>query len=71
MIIPRATLKSDEPVMLDGMRFEELQKQFEVPVYAMDFSLFAEAIETGFASQLQAFDAAALFADRVAPIVQR
>src|SRR5205814_5063458 len=33
-IIPQVALKSDEPVMLDGMRFEELQSQFDVPLYA-------------------------------------
>ena len=35
-IIPRVALKSDEPVMLDGMRFEQLHKEFAVPVYAFD-----------------------------------
>jgi len=47
-IIPRVALKSDEPVMLDGMRFEELQKQLDVPLYAFDFQEFAAAIESGF-----------------------
>lgn len=46
-IVPRVTLKSDEPVMLDGMRFEELQEQFEVPLYAFDFTQFATALEFG------------------------
>jgi putative radical SAM enzyme (TIGR03279 family) len=46
-IIPCVALKSDEPVMLDGMRFEELQKQFDVPVYAMDPSSLASVIESG------------------------
>jgi len=45
-VIPRVTLKSDEPVMLDGMRFEELQKQFEVPLYALDFTQLAAAFQT-------------------------
>jgi putative radical SAM enzyme (TIGR03279 family) len=35
-IIPRVSLKSDEPIFLDGMRFEELQQQFMVPLYAFD-----------------------------------
>lgn len=36
VIIPKAALKSDEPVMLDGMRFPELCEKFDVPVYAHD-----------------------------------
>ena len=47
-IIPRVALKSDEPVMLDGMRFEEVQKQFTVPLYAFDFSTLAATLESGF-----------------------
>jgi NifB/MoaA-like Fe-S oxidoreductase len=46
-IIPRVALKSDDPVMLDGMRFEDLQKEFAVPVYAQDFESLAKAIESG------------------------
>jgi putative radical SAM enzyme (TIGR03279 family) len=58
-IIPRVTLKSDEPVMLDGMQFKDLQAQFEVPVYAMDFSLLAAAIASGFAEENLLLDNAA------------
>jgi len=47
-IIPRVALKSDEPVMLDGMRLDELQEQFDVPLYAFDFRSFAAAIESEF-----------------------
>src|SRR5882762_4800592 len=47
-IIPRVALKSDEPVMLDGMRFEEVQKEFAVPLYAFDFASLAAALESGF-----------------------
>ncbi len=43
-IMPRVALKSDGPVMLDGMRFEDLQKQFEMPLYAFDFSGLAEML---------------------------
>jgi putative radical SAM enzyme (TIGR03279 family) len=53
-IIPRVTLKSDEPVMLDGMRFEEIQKRFAVPLYAFDFASLAAAIETEFIDESQA-----------------
>ena len=37
VIIPRVTLKSDEPIMLDGMKLEDLRQQFAPPVYALDF----------------------------------
>src|SRR5229473_3537582 len=47
-IIPRVALKSDEPVMLDGLRFEEVQKEFAVPLYAFDFASLASALESGF-----------------------
>src|SRR6266496_1216374 len=43
-IIPRVALKSDEPVMLDGMRFEDLQKLFDVPLYSFDFAGFAQML---------------------------
>jgi len=57
-IIPRVALKSDEPVMLDGMRFEELQKQFEVPLYAFDFKQFAAGLESGLERQPALVEAA-------------
>jgi putative radical SAM enzyme (TIGR03279 family) len=47
-IIPRVALKSDDLVMLDGMRFEQVQKAFAVPVYALDFESLATALESGF-----------------------
>jgi NifB/MoaA-like Fe-S oxidoreductase len=46
-IIPRVVLKSDEPLMLDGARFDDLQKQFEVPLYVCDFPSLAAALESG------------------------
>jgi putative radical SAM enzyme (TIGR03279 family) len=48
VIIPQVTLKSDEPVMLDGMRFDELQAQFDVDVISCDFSSFAALVRNGF-----------------------
>jgi hypothetical protein len=45
VIMPRVALKSDEPIMLDGMRLEDLQKQFEVPLCAFDFAGLAEMLE--------------------------
>jgi putative radical SAM enzyme (TIGR03279 family) len=47
VIIPRVALKSDDPVMLDGMRFEDLKKEFGVPVYAHDLESLSRAIESG------------------------
>jgi len=46
-IIPRVALKSDEPIMLDGMHFEGLQRQFDVPLYAFDFSSLASLLADG------------------------
>ena len=43
-IIPHVALKSDEPIMLDGLRFEELQKQFDIPLHVLDFAGFAEML---------------------------
>jgi putative radical SAM enzyme (TIGR03279 family) len=45
VIIPKVALKSDEPVMLDGMRFEELRAEFDVPLYACDFQDLVSMIE--------------------------
>jgi putative radical SAM enzyme (TIGR03279 family) len=46
VIIPRLTLKSDEPVFLDGVRFEELERQFDVPIHAFDFDQLASFLKT-------------------------
>jgi len=46
-IIPRVSLKSDEPVMLDGVRLSELQREFPVPVYALDFPDFSRLLVEG------------------------
>ena len=46
-IIPRVALKCDEPIMLDGMHFEELERQFDVPLYAFDFSSLASLLAGG------------------------
>jgi putative radical SAM enzyme (TIGR03279 family) len=34
--IPRSTIKSDEPIFLDGISYDELKCQFPVPVYDFD-----------------------------------
>ena len=36
VIIPRVTIKSDEPIFLDGMTYDGLKSQFDVPVYDLD-----------------------------------
>jgi putative radical SAM enzyme (TIGR03279 family) len=40
VVIPKHTIKSDEPILLDGMAFEDLKAQFDVPVYDMDAEQF-------------------------------
>ncbi len=35
-IIPKNTIKSDEPIFLDGLKFEDLKAEFKVPVFDMD-----------------------------------
>ncbi len=44
VIIPKHTIKSDEPILIDGMQFEDLKAQFDVPVYEMDLQEFTERI---------------------------
>ncbi len=34
--IPPSTIKSDEPILLDGMKFVELKDKFPVPIYNID-----------------------------------
>ena len=46
-IIPRVALKSDDAILLDGMRFEDLKAQFEVPLLAFDFASLSSLIESG------------------------
>jgi len=36
VIIPKSTIKSDEPILLDGMSYDELKSKFPVPIYDMD-----------------------------------
>ncbi|MDQ2936357.1 MAG: DUF512 domain-containing protein [Acidobacteriota bacterium] len=42
VIIPKSTLKSDEEIMLDGMKLEELARGFRLPVYPLDLKSFAQ-----------------------------
>lgn len=36
VIIPKHTIKSDEPILLDGMSFDQLKSDFDVPIYDLD-----------------------------------
>lgn len=44
VLIPKSTVKSDEPILLDGMKFDDLKAQFKVPVYEMDIQDFVKDI---------------------------
>jgi putative radical SAM enzyme (TIGR03279 family) len=48
VIIPPNTVKSDEPIFLDGMKLDDLKAQFKVPLYAIDV---LELIKNGSASK--------------------
>ncbi len=41
VLIPRQMLKSDEAIMLDGMRIEEVENKIGVPLHAVDLTDFA------------------------------
>jgi len=47
VIIPKHTIKSDEPILLDGMNFEDLKAQFDVPVYDFDIENLINFIADG------------------------
>jgi putative radical SAM enzyme (TIGR03279 family) len=47
VIIPKHTIKSDEPILLDGMQFEELKAKFDVPIYDLDFEGLTELLMGG------------------------
>jgi len=36
VIIPKSTIKSDEPIFLDGMTYDQLKSHFDFPVYDLD-----------------------------------
>jgi len=41
VLIPRQMLKSDEEIMLDGMKLSEVAQELRVPVHAIDLNQFA------------------------------
>ena len=44
IIIPKHTIKSDEPILMDGMQFEDLKSQFDVPVFDFDLEEFIKFV---------------------------
>lgn len=46
-IVPLHTIKQDDGLMLDGMRFLDLQARFGVPVYAMDSAALFDFLSGG------------------------
>jgi putative radical SAM enzyme (TIGR03279 family) len=50
-ILPRVALKSDDPILLDGMKFSVLRENFPIPLYAFDFESLAAAVISGFVSE--------------------
>lgn len=44
VVIPKHTIKSDEPILLDGMKFDDLKSQFDVPIYDLDLQDFIKKI---------------------------
>ena len=42
VIIPKSTLKSDEDIMLDGMKLEELSVKLGLPVHPLELKSFAQ-----------------------------
>ena len=47
VILPQTAHKSDEPIMLDGMRLDELERQLGMPVHALDLEGFARMFAGG------------------------
>ena len=46
VLIPRVTIKSDEPIFLDGMTYDALKVQFPVAVYDVDTEGLIELLRT-------------------------
>jgi putative radical SAM enzyme (TIGR03279 family) len=47
VVLPKTAHKSDEPVMLDGTRLDELERDLGLPVRALDFEGFARMLTEG------------------------
>ncbi len=50
-IIPSAVIKSDESILLDGMKLSELERGFSCPVHALDFDGLARLVTPPCANQ--------------------
>jgi NifB/MoaA-like Fe-S oxidoreductase len=46
VVIPKTAHKSDEPVMLDGTRLEDLERQLGLPVHALDLAGLAKMLDS-------------------------
>jgi NifB/MoaA-like Fe-S oxidoreductase len=46
VIIPKHTIKSDEPILIDGMSVDELRSMFDVPIYDLDTDGLIEFLST-------------------------
>jgi putative radical SAM enzyme (TIGR03279 family) len=46
VLIPRQMLKSDEAIMLDGMKIEEVEKKLGVPVHAVNLAEFGNLLSS-------------------------
>ena len=55
VVIPSHIIKSDEPILIDGMSFDDLKKQFDVPVIPQDIDGFLEMIRSGVAEEGEYF----------------
>ncbi len=40
VIIPESVIKSDEPILIDGMQYDELKAKYDVPIYDVDLKDF-------------------------------
>ncbi len=45
--IPKHVIKSDEPILIDGMSFEELRGKFDVPIFDFDLAELIEKVTAG------------------------
>ena len=44
VIIPESVIKSDEPILIDGMQFDELKAKYDVPIYELNLEGLREFI---------------------------
>ncbi|MDQ3632943.1 MAG: DUF512 domain-containing protein [Acidobacteriota bacterium] len=47
VIIPPHVIKSDEPILIDGMQFDELKAKYDVPIYDVDVKNFVREFLLG------------------------